>query len=53
MARLHRLVLQRETMRRQALQHAARNIHRRRIEHGVVVGKRNVLEDHAVIVFVK
>ncbi len=53
MARLTALSLQGKAVRRQALQHASRNIDRRRIEHGVVIGKGNVLEDHAVVVFVE
>ena len=38
---------------RQHFQDAARNIDRRRIEHGIVVGERNVLEHHFIVVFVE
>ena len=40
-------------VRRQHLENPPCDIHRRWIQHGVVVGKRNVLEDHSVVVFVE
>src|SRR5439155_27245780 len=40
-------------VRREHLENPACDIHRRWIQHGVVVGKRNVLEDHSVVVFVE
>src|SRR5208337_3132248 len=40
----HWLVLQGIAITREALQHPSGNVHRRRIEHGVVVGEWNVLE---------
>src|ERR1700682_2228832 len=38
---------------RQHLKDPARDVDRGWIEHGVVVGEGNILEDHAVIVFVE
>ena len=40
-------------VRGQHLQHAPGDIYRGRVEHGVVVGERHVLKDHAVIIFVE
>ena len=38
---------------RQHLEDAAGDVDRRRIEHGVVIGERDVLEHHLVVVFVE
>ena len=38
---------------RKHLENAAGDVHGRRIEHGVVVGEGDVLEHHAVVVFVE
>ncbi len=50
---LHALVVARESIGGQHLQNAPRNVDRRRIEHRVVIGERDVLEDHLGVVFVE
>ena len=40
-------------VRRQHLENAPGDVHRRRIQHGVVIGEWNVLEHHPVVVFVE
>ena len=50
---LDALVSARIAIAGQHLQHAPGNVHRRRIEHGVVIGEGDVLEDHLGIVFVE
>ncbi len=38
---------------REHFENASSDVHGRGIEHGVVIGERNVLEDHAVVIFVE
>ena len=50
---LHSLVATGVAVVREHLQDAAGDVDRRRIEHRVVVGERDVLEDHLRVVFVE
>ena len=50
---LYALVFARVAVGGEHLEHSSRDVDRRRIKHRVVVGKRDVLEDHLGVVFVE
>src|SRR5437879_11823261 len=50
---LHTLVILVIAIGGKHLQDPARDVHRGRVEHGVVIGERNVLKNHAIVVFVE